>query len=34
MGKTEAEVVRNVVLSWMADKSLISSSVKKKMDVD
>ncbi|WP_048085440.1 hypothetical protein [Archaeoglobus veneficus] len=31
MGSTDAEVVRNVVLAWLAEKSLISETIKNKM---
>lgn len=30
MGNTDAEVIRNVVLAWLAEKSLISEKVKRK----
>lgn len=29
-GETDADIVRNIVLAWLAEKSLISSRVKKK----
>lgn len=28
MGSTDADAVRNVVISWLAEKSLISTTVK------
>ncbi|MGC8988363.1 CopG family transcriptional regulator [Infirmifilum sp.] len=28
MGSGDAEVVRNIVLSWLAEKSMVSSAVK------
>ncbi len=30
MGNDDAEIVRNIVLSWLAEKSIISSTVKKR----
>lgn len=30
IGKTDAEVVRNIVLAWLAEKSLISTKIKEK----
>jgi len=30
LGNTDSEVVRNIVLAWLAEKSLISTFVKKK----
>jgi hypothetical protein len=32
MGNTDAEKVRNIVISWLAEKSLISTSAKKKLE--
>ncbi|MEM4640464.1 MAG: hypothetical protein QXT93_11375 [Thermofilum sp.] len=29
LGGTDAEIVRNIVLAWLSEKSLISSSAKK-----
>lgn len=29
-GEKDADIVRNIVLAWLAEKSLISSRVKKK----
>ena len=31
MGNTKAEKLKNIILSWLAEKSLISSSAKKKL---
>ena len=31
LGNTDAEVVRNIVLSWLSEKSFISTSAKKKL---
>lgn len=28
MGQTDAEIVRNIVLAWLAEKSLISTEIK------
>lgn len=33
LGNTDAEVVRNIVLAWMAEKSLISTSAKQKLKI-
>ena len=30
MGNTDAEIVRNIVLAWLAEKSFISDEAKKK----
>jgi len=30
-GKKDAEIVRNLVISWLAEKSMISTSAKEKM---
>jgi len=30
MGETDADVVRNIVLAWLAEKSVIASEVKQK----
>lgn len=32
MGQSDSEVVRNIVLAWLSEKSLVSSQVKKEMD--
>ena len=31
MGNSDADAVRNIVISWLAEKSFISSSVKEDM---
>lgn len=31
MGKSDADVVRNILLAWLAEKSFISTSVKEGM---
>lgn len=31
MGKTDAEVIRNITLAWLSEKSLISTIVKQKI---
>lgn len=31
MGEKDAEIVRNIVISWMAEKSMISTAAKQKM---
>jgi len=33
-GKGDADVVRNIVLSWLAEKSFISSAAKKRREND
>lgn len=32
-GSTDADIVRNLVLAWLAEKSFISSSAKKKIKI-
>ena len=32
MGSDDAEIVRNIVLAWLAEKSVVSSSVKEKKE--
>lgn len=32
MGETDADVVRNIVLAWLAEKSIIASDVKRKVE--
>lgn len=32
MGDADADVVRNIVLAWLAEKSIISSGVKRKIE--
>jgi predicted transcriptional regulator len=34
MGPTDADVVRNIVLAWLAEKSVITSDVKRKMGAE
>jgi aryl-alcohol dehydrogenase-like predicted oxidoreductase len=31
MGSDDAEIVRNIVLAWLAEKSVVAESTKKKM---
>ncbi len=31
MGEGDADIVRNIVLAWLAEKSFISTTVKKKL---
>jgi hypothetical protein len=33
-GGNDAEAVRNIVVSWLAEKSFISSDIKADMDLD
>lgn len=32
MGKTDAEVIRNITISWFAEKSFISPTAKKQLN--
>jgi hypothetical protein len=32
MGGSDADVVRNIVLAWLAEKSIISSDIKNKIE--
>lgn len=32
MGDSDADVVRNIVLAWLAEKSIIASHVKRKLE--
>ena len=32
-GDTDAEVIRNIVLSWLSEKGFISDAVKKKVNL-
>lgn len=32
LGETDADIVRNIVLAWLSEKSLVSSSAKNKME--
>ena len=34
MGETDADVVRNIVLAWLAEKSIITSDIKQKMEAE
>ncbi|MEM2145155.1 MAG: hypothetical protein QW279_07335 [Candidatus Jordarchaeaceae archaeon] len=34
MGDTDADIVRNIVLAWLAEKSIITTDVKRKMEND
>ncbi|MEM2589580.1 MAG: CopG family transcriptional regulator [Candidatus Bathyarchaeia archaeon] len=34
MGETDADVVRNIVLAWLAEKSVIASEVKQKIGAE
>ena len=34
MGQTDSEVVRNIVLTWLSEKSIVSSKVKGSMGGD
>jgi len=31
MGETDADIVRNIVLAWLSEKSIITASVKKEI---
>lgn len=33
MGNTKAEKIRNIVLSWLAEKSIISDTAKKELKI-
>lgn len=32
MGNTDSEIIRNIVLAWLCEKSIISTKVKEKED--
>ena len=32
LGETDADIVRNIVLAWLAEKSIITTDVKRKME--
>jgi predicted transcriptional regulator len=32
MGDADADIVRNIVLAWLAEKSIITTDVKRKME--
>jgi predicted transcriptional regulator len=34
MGDTDADVVRNIVLAWLAEKSIIAENVKRKIEAE
>lgn len=34
IGKTDAEIVRNIVLAWLAEKSIISTKIKEQENMD
>jgi len=34
MGETDADIVRNIVLAWLAEKSIITSDVKHKIETE
>jgi predicted transcriptional regulator len=34
MGDTDADIVRNIVLAWLAEKSIITSDVKHKIETE
>jgi hypothetical protein len=34
MGNTDAEIVRNIVLAWLAEKSIISTKIKEQENMD
>jgi len=34
MGSDDAEIVRNIVLAWLAEKSAVATSVKKEMNAE
>ena len=34
MGNTEAEKIKNIVLAWMSEKSLIAGVARKKLKLD
>lgn len=34
MGDADADVVRNIVLAWLAEKSIITSNVKNKIEAE
>ncbi|MGC8651426.1 MAG: CopG family transcriptional regulator [Minisyncoccia bacterium] len=33
-GNTDAEIIRNIVISWLAEKSILSSNIKKNDNVE
>jgi len=34
MGDTDADIVRNIVLAWLAEKSIIVTDVKRKIETE
>ncbi|WP_457753389.1 hypothetical protein [Thermococcus sp.] len=32
LGQTDAEIVRNIVLTWLSEKSIVSTTIKKLME--
>lgn len=32
LGQTDAEIVRNIVLTWLSEKSIVSTTIKKWME--
>ncbi len=32
LGQNDAEIVRNIVLTWLSEKSIVSTTVKKEME--
>jgi len=32
LGQTDAEIIRNIVLTWLSEKSIVSTTVKKEME--
>ena len=34
MGATDADIVRNIVLAWLAEKSIIATDVKRKIETE
>ncbi len=33
MGNTDAEIIRNIVIAWLAEKSFVSSKIKKRLNL-
>ncbi|ALM76165.1 hypothetical protein [Thermococcus barophilus] len=34
LGQTDAEIVRNIILTWLSEKSIVSTTVKRTMEED
>lgn len=34
MGINDAEIIRNIILAWLAEKSMISSIIKKRLKLN